>query len=187
MSSAQREFQSALVSLLPRLRRFARSLCGASDLSEDVLQTALERALRSSAGFDPARRLDSWMFKIIQNVWIDNRNEFARRRQVQIEEAEHIGLDPTPFLEARSDLVGVVRAFSDLAPEQRAVLTLVVLEDYSYQEAAETLAIPIGTVMSRLARARAAIAEALKSSHQTDEDGRENGQKDLRENGQESG
>ena len=164
MSPTERAFRNALVSLLPRLRRFARALCGASDVAEDVLQTALERALRSAAAFDPARRLDSWMFKIIQNVWIDNRNELARRRHVAIEEAELIGVDPTDFLDARSDLQTVARAFSALPAEQRAVLTLGVIEGYSYRDTADTLAIPIGTVMSRLARARAAVADAVKTS-----------------------
>ena len=164
MSPTERAFRNSLVSLLPRLRRFARALCGASDVAEDVLQSALERALRSAAAFDPARRLDSWMFKIIQNVWIDNRNELARRRHVAIEEAEMMGTDPTYFLDDRSELQAVVRAFSALSAEQRAVLTLVVIEGYSYRDAADTLAIPIGTVMSRLARARAAVAEAVRAS-----------------------
>lgn len=164
MSPTERAFRNSLVSLLPRLRRFARALCGASDVAEDVLQGALERALRSAATFDPARRLDSWMFKIIQNVWIDNRNELARRRHVDIAEAEMIGVDPTDFLDARSDLQTVVRAFSALPAEQRTILTLIVIEGYSYRDAADTLAIPIGTVMSRLARARAAIADAVKAS-----------------------
>jgi len=75
-----------------------------------------------------------------------------------------IGVDPTDFLDARSDLQTVVRAFSALPAEQRAVLTLVVIEGYSYRDAADTLAIPIGTVMSRLARARAAVADAVKAS-----------------------
>lgn len=75
-----------------------------------------------------------------------------------------IGVDPNDFLDARSNLQTVVRAFSALPAEQRAVLTLVVIEGYSYRDAADTLAIPIGTVMSRLARARAAIADAVKAS-----------------------
>lgn len=164
MSPAERAFRISLVSLLPRLRRFARSLCGAPDLAEDVLQTALERALRSAAAFDPARRLDSWMFKIIQNVWFDNRKDVTRRRHVPIEEAEIVGIDPTSQLEARGDWQSVLRAFSVLPAEQRAVLTLIVIEDYSYKEAADTLGVPIGTIMSRLARARGAIADALKDT-----------------------
>lgn len=75
-----------------------------------------------------------------------------------------VGVDPTDLLDARSDLQAVVRAFSALPAEQRTILTLVVIEGYSYRDAADTLAIPIGTVMSRLARARAAIADSIKSS-----------------------
>ena len=152
-----------LVSLLPRLRRFAYGLTGSVDDGDDLVQSACERALTRLDQWQPGTRLDSWMYRIVQTVWID-RIRTRRRR-------EGIGEGPDPDslpggdldreLEARSTLVAVHREVARLPDDQRAVLLLVSVEGLSYRQAAETLDVPIGTVMSRLARARLALGKAL--------------------------
>ncbi|PJN94988.1 hypothetical protein CNY89_11155 [Amaricoccus sp. HAR-UPW-R2A-40] len=75
----ENRFQRDLVELVPRLRRFAYALCGTTDMADDLVQAACERALRNASGFQPGTRMDSWMFRIIQNLWLDDR----RRRKVR--------------------------------------------------------------------------------------------------------
>ncbi len=162
MTPAEREFRQNLVALLPRLRRFAIALSASVDVAEDLLQTALEKAIRSARGYDGERRLDSWLFKIMQNAWLDMRKDIARRRYVDLDDMNIPFEDARVGIEARDELRRTATAFQHLPEDQRAVLTLVVLEGFSYKDAAETLDIPIGTVMSRLARARAAIASVVR-------------------------
>lgn len=154
-------FRQELVSLLPRLRRFAIALAGRADVAEDVLQSAIERALRNWTSFERGRRLDSWMFKIMQNYWLDMRRSAAAAPMVSDEGVDIAGEDGRETAETRDQLRATRAAFSALPEEQRAVLTLVVLEGLSYAQAAETIGVPIGTIMSRLARARAAMAARL--------------------------
>ena len=162
MSPAEKSFREELVAVLPRLRRFAVALARSADAADDLLQTALERALRGEHTFERGRRVDSWMFRIIQNTWLDGHRSTARQF-VPIEEIAIPGADERNAHEARDELRKVASAFTHLPEEQRAVLALVVLEGLSYKDAAETLRIPVGTVMSRLARGRAAIASAVRS------------------------
>ncbi len=162
MSPSERAFREELVGLLPRLRRFATALSRSADVAEDVLQTALERGLRSAHTYDRGRRLDSWMFKIVQNTWLDKRYDAARHSHASIMEAVNVAVDERGSLEIRDELSKALSAFSVLPEEQRAVLTLVVIEELSYKEAAEALGVPIGTIMSRLARGRASVAAAVR-------------------------
>lgn len=163
MLPAEREFRQNLVALLPRLRRFARALSGSADTADDLLQTALEKAIRSARSYDTARRLDSWLFKIMQNAWLDMRRDLAKRRHENLDDVEAPYEDARVSLEARDELRRAASAYARLPEEQRAVLALVVLEGFSYKDAAETLDIPIGTVMSRVARGRAAIAAVVRA------------------------
>ncbi|GGE54945.1 DNA-directed RNA polymerase sigma-70 factor [Agaricicola taiwanensis] len=152
---------SELVVLLPRLRRFAVALSGEVTLADDLVQSACMRALAAANELAPGTRIDAWMFRIIRNIWID---ELRRKRTT----------GPVEDVEARHDLVGdtgearamdrltlqdVRQAIDRLPPEQREVLVLVCVEDMSYREAAEILGLPVGTVMSRLARARQRVME----------------------------
>ncbi len=155
-------FRQELVSLLPRLRRFALALAGRSDLAEDLLHSAVERALRNWGTFQTGRRLDSWMFKIMQNHWIDTRRAQAGARMEAIDDFELPGEDGRDVVEARDDVRAARAAFETLPEDQRAVLTLVVLEDLSYAEAADALNVPIGTIMSRLSRARAGMSALMQ-------------------------
>lgn len=158
------DVRQELVALLPRLRRFAYSLTGSMDDANDLVQAACERALTRLDQFQPGTRLDSWMFRIVQTVWIDMTRYAGRRRKVNDEEAlERVPHDARihESVEARADLAIVRRTVADMPEDQRAVLALVVMDGMSYQEAATTLQVPIGTIMSRLSRARRKLAEAV--------------------------
>lgn len=150
-----------LVAFLPNLRRFAISLCQSRDLADDLVQAACERAIVGAAGFAPDTRFDAWMFKILRNLWID---QLRRRKtagpQTDIEEAYDLSSPVgAEQVHARMDLSDVLAALQKLPEEQREVLVLVCVEDFSYRETSEVLSIPIGTVMSRLARARKNLME----------------------------
>lgn len=152
-----------LVILLPRLRRFSLAVAGNVQDAEDLLHSAIERALRHESSWQHGTRLDSWMFKIIRNLWIDERR--AKRQQEQPLEAagEVQAEDGRETTEHLLDLEYARRALLALPEEQRSVLCLVVLEGMTYQQAAATLDVPIGTVMSRLSRARAAMVSRMSS------------------------
>ena len=157
-------FAEDLVALLPRLRRFALSLAGSAAEAEDLLQAACERALRAREQWMPGTRLDSWVYRIMQNLWIDT----IRKRRTEgvpqpIDGAFDVaGEDGRRVTEASMTLEEVRGAIARLPEEQRTVLRLVCTEERSYDETARSLGIPIGTVMSRLARARRNLATALQ-------------------------
>lgn len=152
-----------IVTMLPRLRRFALSLAGARDQADDLVQGTCERALRSIGQWTPGTRLDSWMYRIMRNLWIDEHRKVAPMRRTDDLEliVNHAGEDGRQTTEVRLTLSAVERAMVDLPEEYRSVLYLVCIEDLSYKEAAAVLDIPLGTVMSRLSRARKAVAEAV--------------------------
>lgn len=158
------DVRQELVALLPRLRRFAYALTGSREEAEDVLQSACEKALSRLHQFEQGTRLDSWMFQIIRTVRID-RVRYAVRRPVanDADIAETVAFDARIHeqIEARHELEVVRREIALLPEEQRAVLALVTIDGMSYQQAADTLGVPVGTVMSRLARARRKLAEAI--------------------------
>lgn len=153
-----------LVTLLPRLRRFSLTVTGNVQDAEDLLHSALERALRHEASWQRGTRLDSWMYRIIRNLWIDERRA-KRNQDVSLEVAGDAVLEDerSDSAEHLLDLAQARRALLSLPEEQRSVLCLVVLEGMTYQEAATTLDVPIGTVMSRLSRARAAMVSRLSN------------------------
>lgn len=156
-------FSDDLVRLLPNLRRFAMSLCHAPDVADDLVQLAVERAIRSRDSFDPATRLEPWLFRILRNAWIDmTRRRHTRGTEVDVTQAPNAApVDGARLVEGRLMLSAVQAAMAELPDHQRAVLHLVCVEELSYSEAAEVLGVPKGTVMSRLARARVALAERL--------------------------
>jgi RNA polymerase sigma-70 factor (ECF subfamily) len=155
--------RNQLIDLLPRLRRFARGLAGAADQADDLMQASVEKALRHLDQFETGTRMDAWMFRIIRNTWIDQIR--SRRVTVDIDDDASetlIGSDGRQTTEARLHLAEVHRAMARLPEEQRSVLMLVCVEGMRYREAAAVLDVPEGTVMSRLNRARLALAELLK-------------------------
>jgi RNA polymerase sigma-70 factor, ECF subfamily len=150
-----------LVALLPRLRRFAWVLCRTPSLADDLVQGACERALAHADTWTPGTRFDAWMFRILRNHWIDHlRRTRAEGMAEDVTTQTQLIGDPgeEPIL-SRLALSEVQRAIDSLPHEQREVLALVCGEDLTYREAAEILNVPVGTVMSRLARARKRLVE----------------------------
>jgi RNA polymerase sigma-70 factor (ECF subfamily) len=155
-----------LVALLPRLRRFALVLCRSQPLADDLVQGACERALANAHSWTPGTRFDAWMFRILRNHWIDHlRRARAEGMTEDVTSQTQLIGDPgeEPIL-SRIALAEVQRAIDSLPQEQREVLALVCGEDLTYREAAEVMNVPIGTVMSRLARARKRLVELTEAA-----------------------
>jgi RNA polymerase sigma-70 factor, ECF subfamily len=140
------EFRQQLTAELPYLRRFARALCGDAALADDLVQDCVERALSRSSLYDPARPLRAWLFAILRNIFISGLRKSSRLQVVKTVDELYEGED-------------AVRAEPD---QQREILVLVSLEEMSYREAAEIIGVPIGTVMSRLSRARNHMQQLLE-------------------------
>lgn len=156
-------FSNDLIALLPNLRRFALSLCRRGDVADDLVQITAERAFAARDRFDPTTRLDAWLFRILRNAWIDH----ARRMTTQgvtVDIADALDaavVDGVREMEAVLTLRKAEAAMAELPEDQREVMMLVCVDELSYREAAEVIGVPIGTVMSRLARARLAIAAQM--------------------------
>jgi RNA polymerase sigma-70 factor (ECF subfamily) len=160
MSDTPEEIGERIVELLPRLRRFARSLSRHQHDADDLVQSVVERAWRHIAQLKPGASLASWMFGIMKNAWVDNLRSRQRRGEVALPEdsGEHPAVSP---VDTNSSLWSVSDAMNKLPEEQRLAVALVLVEGMSYKEAAEVLEIPIGTLTSRLARGRTALAATL--------------------------
>lgn len=151
------DFLDEIEACVPALRRYARALTRNADRADDLVQDCLERAIRKRGLFAPTGPLQAWLFRILVNLWRNTLRSERRR-------GEHVAYDtmlvepsvPAPQ-PGRLALGEMSRALDRLPDDQRETLLLVVLEGVSYQEAATILSIPIGTVMSRLSRARSAL------------------------------
>lgn len=165
---ASDQFADQLIAVLPRLRRFARGLSRSVTDADDLVQAACERALARRHQFQEGTRFDSWMFRIVQTIWIDQvRARDVRKENGDVAE-ERLGSDePVRRVEARLALDEVRRAVHRLQPDQRTALLLVTVEGLSYKEAAEVMQVPVGTIMSRLARARLALQLQLDAPRST--------------------
>ena len=152
-----------MIELLPRLRRFAYSLTRSKDQADDLVQDTCERALARIDQWTPGTRLDSWMYRIAQNIWLDRgRSRKSRGESIDIESLGDLaGIDGRDVTESRLTLKAVHEEMGRLSPDQQILIALVCIEGQTYQEAADVLDLPIGTVMSRLARARKALHAAL--------------------------
>lgn len=174
MNDSEAHLRSQMMALLPRLRRFALALTGKAADADDLVQDTVERALRNLDRFVPDTRMDSWLFRIAQNLWIDT----VRARRVRatsadgLSEAEAIPFDGARAAESHAMLSQTLRALGDLPDEQRSVVALVLIDGLSYREAASVLDVPIGTVTSRLARARDALAARLNLGASAGEEAR---------------
>jgi RNA polymerase sigma-70 factor (ECF subfamily) len=155
-------FRQQLLGAIPRLRRYARSLVFDASAADDLVQTALERALAHWHQFDQRRDILAWTLSIAHNAYMDDRRRHARMPIVEPHDAQSAAEDRhaavSPDIGLRMDLV---KALAQLPIEQREPLLLVTLEQFSYAECAELLRIPIGTVMSRISRARVALRAQL--------------------------
>jgi RNA polymerase sigma-70 factor (ECF subfamily) len=154
-------FERELLTLLPRLRRFARSLARDGADADDLCQAALERALKAREQWQAGTRLDAWMMRIMRNCWIDEVRARTRRAQTFVAEEAGSDVGAEGDAELRAEMHDVDRAMGELPPEQREVIALVLVEGLAYREAAEILEIPMGTLTSRLTRGRQALARRL--------------------------
>jgi RNA polymerase sigma-70 factor, ECF subfamily len=157
------DLSAELVTLLPRLRRFARTLTRNPHDADDLVQLALERALARAHQLRPDAALAGWVFGILRHAWIDELRARARSERVFApeESGQHVG-DPGPT--AQAEMLSVQEAMARLPEEQRIAVALVLVEGFSYKEAAHVMEVPIGTLTSRLARGREALQTMLGES-----------------------
>lgn len=160
MHASLDQLREQIVGLLPRLRRFARTLARNPHDADDLVQIAVERALAKSDQLRPDARLSSWMFGILRNAWIDESRSRGRQNRIFVpeEHGEHVG---DAASETHTDVLSVQTAMARLPDEQRIAVALVLVEGLSYKEAAEIMGVPIGTLTSRLGRAREALQAML--------------------------
>ncbi len=154
------DFSARVHELIPRLRRYARALTGDRGAADDLVQDTLERAWTKLHLWRRGSDLRAWLFTIMHNVHVNQIRARASGATVSFDEE----IADAPVRATQSDLLEVRdidTALSRLSLEHREVLLLVALERLSYDEAARTLGIPIGTVMSRLARARERLRSLL--------------------------
>ncbi len=157
-----REIVDQLTALQPRFRRFAYGLTGSMDQADDLVQNAYERAFTRLHQWKPGTRLDSWMFRIIQTVHL-NGIDASRVRQRYASDVDPADVQAHRQSSPESSLQfeQVRKLVAQLPEDQRVVLLLVAVEGVSYKEASEILNVPIGTVTSRIARARSALVSGL--------------------------
>src|SRR5215469_6201843 len=163
MDSSGEDLRDRIIELLPRLRRFARSLARNVQDADDLVQITAERALARAGQLRPDHSVASWLFGILRNAWIDE-GRSRRRRETLLEPAdlaERIG-DPTAG--ADPELLCLQDALARLPEDQHLAVALVLVEGFSYKEAAAIMSVPVGTLTSRLARAREALQTILSDS-----------------------
>ncbi len=154
------QVRGQLGALLPRLRRFARVITRNVHDADDLVQVALEKALARAAQWRPESRLDSWVFGIMKNAWIDEIRSRRRRDRVHAPEEAGFAVGDSSA-EMRDIALSMQAAMARLPEDQRLAVALVLVEGLSYKEASEALDIPIGTLTSRLARGREALQAML--------------------------
>lgn len=163
---SEETLKAEMIRLLPKLRSFALRLCRNPDQADDLVQMTCERAIRSLGQFDPATRLDSWMFRILQNLYFNTRRDTANRSRL----FDMAMLDFDETFDGQKAAVSTlelkqVRSFIEqLDEDNRAVLLMIAVEGRSYKDVAKELQVPIGTVTSRLARARLKLRNWLDAS-----------------------
>lgn len=164
-------FRQQMIDLLPRLRRFAYSLTLNRFGADDLVQLACERALSRKEQFKIGTRMDRWMFRIIYTLWVDSlRSKRSCTPHSSFNEEYHTGGtadNGSTRIEAKLMLDHVIQAMEQLSESDRVVLALVCIDGLSYKEAAMTLDVPVGTVMSRLARARVKLHSLVHGNKRT--------------------
>jgi RNA polymerase sigma-70 factor (ECF subfamily) len=158
------DLEHEIVELLPRLRRMGRALARDVADADDLVQLTVERALLRHHQWRPGTRLDSWMFGIMKNAWIDETRSRRRRGALfaPAEDGDDVGDDGAGDMETRLAAREVERAMAALPKDQRIAVALVLVEGLSYKDAAEVLTIPIGTLASRIVRGRMALMAQLQ-------------------------
>lgn len=146
---------------IPRLRRYARYLTRDVDRADDLVQEALTRAVAKMDSWQPGTNLRAWLFVILRNVFISELRHRAREPRSDMVADDHPSLAVKSTQDERMSLVDLQRAFDQLSAEHREILLLVAIEGLPYEEAAAILGVPVGTVRSRLNRARAQLQRTL--------------------------
>ena len=160
------DFEKLALPLLDPLYNFARWLCGDPDEARDLVQETFVKALKGLGSFQEGTNFRAWMFRILRNTFLTSRTGLEHRSTQQEDEegfADAVSTKETPELSMvrRADIELVRKAIAQLALPFREVLLLADIEEMKYQEVAQALSIPIGTVMSRLARARKQVREYI--------------------------
>ena len=157
------DIREEIVAFLPRLRRFAYSLTGNLADGDDLVQEACLRALDRAHQWQDGTRIDSWMFRIAQNLWIDKARAAKVRNDARLSMQLDAELNHTSqnAAEHRLALKAVSDGIAALPADQQVVIALVCVDGLSYREAADAVGVPIGTVMSRLSRARQTLHKNL--------------------------
>lgn len=145
------------MALLPRLRRFAAGLARDPVDGDDLCQATVIRALEKRDRWQPGTRLDSWMYRMMRNIWIDEIRARKRRGETFAGEDAGLSVGAGGGQEAAAELSVIDRGLRTLPDEQREAVLLVMVEGYSYKEAAEIVGCPVGTLNSRLVRGRDAL------------------------------
>lgn len=161
MADPDPDVREQIAALLPRLRRFGRALARTREDGDDLVQIAIEKALARTDQWTPGTRLDSWMFRIMQNAWIDEVRARERRGATFVPH-EELGQADGATGDTQVAAFAVRQAVASLSEEHRAVVALVLVEGLAYHEAAQVLDIPVGTLTSRLARARERLQDMLE-------------------------
>lgn len=147
--------------MLPRLRRFAVGLARNPADGDDLCQTTLARALEKRDLWQVGTNLNSWIYQIMRNLWIDEQRSRIRRQQTFVEEEAGLGVGGSGGQEEAAGLSDIDRALRTLPNEQREAVLLVMVEGWSYKEAANIVGCPVGTLNSRLVRGRDALLRQL--------------------------
>jgi RNA polymerase sigma-70 factor (ECF subfamily) len=148
------EMPRLLAGLVPRLRRFGLALTGSRADADDLVQMACERALQRGEQLRDHARIDGWLYGIMRHLWIDEIRSRRVRRHADLDEAGEVEGASGTAAEGVVMLGTVRQCLQALSADHRTVLILVCVDGLTYREAAEVLGVPIGTVMSRIARAR---------------------------------
>jgi RNA polymerase sigma-70 factor (ECF subfamily) len=170
-----REMARLLEGEIPRLRRYASVLARDPSLAEDLVQDCLVRAISRFHTWEPGTNLRAWLMKILRNVFFSELRRVKTRRAVENTIVDYNDDECAAAnawaQEREADLAAVQRAFNGLSDEHREILLLVGLDQLAYKEAASVLGLPIGTVRSRVSRARAAMRKCILRCSRADASG----------------
>jgi len=162
MDTEHQHFQQQLLQTLPAIRRYCLALTGEPHNADDLLQATVERALSRWQQYQPGTHFDRWLYRLCRNLWIDT---MRREKPTDTLTEEHdpllCGYDTATRYETAVTLQRVQERMQQLNESLRTVLYLVAVEGRSYQEAADIMDVPVGTIMSRLSRARQQLAQVL--------------------------
>ena len=158
----EEQIREQMIGLIPRLRRFALTLTSNDADADDLVQSTFLKGIENLDKWQVGSRLDSWLYRIAQNIWLNTirhqkvKSSYAKD-QVFVQDSV---IDGEDAVIQKSELKQVEMGFNTLPADQKTALLLVAIEGYGYQEAAEILEIPVGTVTSRIARARQSLSRS---------------------------